>query len=239
MPPITVNIAFQALSLAVLGAYCAMLHLYGAQAAECLRDSVGLRAPENGENKRRQDSFTAVALTIGALSAGLAAVKVLAAGLAAGTGTRGSWQWRVADVAGTAGLDGLPQWLPAVATVAVAVAVAVIVAAETAVVAAAGRLTLSRTFTGELLREKRNSLAAVALVAAPLVAMWTGVNPERDRIIVYIIVAVTIICAAMFVIRTFAAFVRQKVSVLVWFLYLCTVEIFPVYALVLTATNNV
>jgi hypothetical protein len=43
----------------------------------------------------------------------------------------------------------------------------------------------------------------------------------------------------MFAVHTLMMFVKQKVSVLVWFLYLCAVEFFPVSLVVLLAARNV
>ncbi len=112
MPPTLGNIAFQALSLAVLGAYCWTIYRFRPQVAECLSGLVAFSPGDRDGvgNKRLYDRFLSMAMTLGALSAGLAAVKVAAAALAAGTGTPGTWQWRLAGLTGTAGMAGITSW---------------------------------------------------------------------------------------------------------------------------------
>jgi integral membrane sensor domain MASE1 len=82
-------------------------------------------------------------------------------------------------------------------------------------------------------------MAAFTLITLPLVVMWSGVNPARDRWIAYLIGGVIVTFAILFTIQTLGGFLRQKVSLLVWFLYLCTVEISPLCAVVLVVARNV
>jgi hypothetical protein len=241
MPVTLGNIAFQAISLIVSGAFCWMIYTFRAQAAECFkgvfkfssRDATGV------ENKRLYDNFLGVAMTLGAFSAALGIVKVTAAMLASGTGTPGTIQWRLAGLAGTDGIAGMPSWVVPTAVVAVAVVTALVVLAEMGALKAAGAITLSTKFADAIIRMKRNWLALLSLMLTPLVAVWTGVNPERDTIVAYLFVVVAIILCGLFVAHTLRGFIKQKVSLLVWFLYLCTVEIFPVCAIVVAATKFV
>ncbi len=241
MPVTFGNIAFQALSLAVVGGWCWMVYAFRAQAAECLASTVSFSSGEGAgvENKRMYDRFLAAAITLGALSAGLGAVKVAAAMLAGGTGTPGTVEWRLAGLTGTAGVAGLPVWVAVVAVFAVALAVAAVVLVEVGMIRAAGGITLSGKFAGAIVQTKKNWMAAASLTVVPLVAAWTGVNPVRDEAIAYVIAGVAITLAVMFVIQTLRGFIKQKVSLLVWFLYLCTVEIFPVCAVVVAAMQNI
>ncbi len=234
------NMAFQALSLVVPGMFCWMIYTFRAQAAECLKSVVKFSTRDEGsvENKRMYDNFLGVAMLTGALAAGLGVVKIISAMLAAGTGTPGTIQWKVADLAGTTGIGGMPVWILPAAALAVSVLAAAVVLAGVGVLKAAGSLTLSGKFTDEVVRMKKNWLAACSVLMVPLVAVWSGVNPMRDTIVAYLFVAVVVALCCLFVVHTLRGFLKQKVSVLVWFLYLCTVEIFPVCALVLAATRN-
>jgi hypothetical protein len=217
-----------------------MIYTFRAQAAECFkgvfkfssRDAAGV------ENKRLYDNFLGVAMTLGAFSMALGVVKATAAMLAAGTGTPGTIQWKLAGLAGTDGIAGIPPWVVPGAVVAVAAVTALVVLAEMGVLKAAGSLTLSGKFADEIIRVKRNWLASLSLFLTPLVAVWTGANPERDTVIAYLFVIVAIILCGLFFAHSLIAFIRQKVSLLVWFLYLCSVEIFPVCVIVVAATRN-
>lgn len=239
--PVTMgNAAFQALSLAVLGGFCWMIYTFRAQAAECLKRVAKFSPRDEGgvDNKRMYEGFLGVSMTLGALALGLAAVKSTAAMLAAGTGTPGTIQWRLADLAGTAGIVGMPAWIVPAAAVAVSALAVLVSLVGVGALKAAGRLTLSEKFTDEIVRAKKNWLAAASIFMVPLVAVWSGVNPMRDTIVAYLFVAVVVALCCLFVVHTLRGFIKQKVSVLVWFLYLCAVEIFPVCAVVLTATRN-
>jgi hypothetical protein len=240
--PLTLgNIAFQGLSLTVLGVFCWMIYTFRAQAAECLGRVVAFSDKERGgiEHKRLYDRFTGIAMTLGALSAGLGAVKVAAAGLAAGTGTPGTWQWALADLAGTDGIAGMPRWIPAAAALAVALVVVGIVLVGVGVLKAAGGVTLSGKFVTAIVQTKRKWLAAASMLAVPLVAVWTGINPVRDTVVAYLIAGVVVILFVLFALHTLRGFLKQNVSLLVWFLYLCTVELIPVCAVALAAAKNV
>ncbi|MDR1671050.1 MAG: DUF4271 domain-containing protein [Alistipes sp.] len=243
MPVTFTNIAFQALSLGVLGVFCWMIYTFRAQALHCLVSAVTLKtadaASQGSGDKQRYDNFYGVAMTLGALSVGMGTVKITATALAAGTGTPGTIQWRLAGLAGTAGIEGLPAWTAIVAVMAVALMAAVVVMAQIGLLKAAGGVTLSQKFVGNIVLTKKNWLAAASMFTVPPVAVWTGVNPERDRVTAYVFAIVIVTLAALFIVHTLRGFMKQKVSVLVWFLYLCTVEIFPICAVVLAATKSV
>ncbi len=241
MPPTLGNIAFQALSLGVLGVFCWMIHAFRAQAVECLRSVVAFSGHKGGgvENRRLYERFLNFAMTLGTLSAGLLAVKVAAAALTAGTGTPGTWQWHIAGLAGTNGLAGMPVWVAPAAVFAVAAVVVVVVLAGMGVLKAAGSLTLSGKFTDAIVQTKRSWLAAASMLFVPLAAVWTGMNPVRDATVTYFIAFAMIALFLLFVAQTLNGFLKQKVSLLIWFLYLCTVEIFPISLVVLLVVKNV
>jgi hypothetical protein len=240
--PITLgNIAFQALSLGVLVAFCWTVYSFRMELLQCLRMTATLSRGTNlrPEIAGRYDSFTGVAISLGALSAGVASVKIVARLLAEGTGTPGTLQWQLAGMAGIDGLAGIPFWVAPAAAIVVGVVTFGAVMVGVGVLKAAGRLTLSGEFTDEINRTKKNWMAAASMLTLPLVAMWTGINPERDRVIAYLFGVVSVTLAVMFMVQTMRGFIRQKVSLLVWFLYLCTVEIFPLCAVMVAVMRNV
>ena len=133
----------------------------------------------------------------------------------------------------------MPLWVAPATVGVVALFTVCVVLIEAGVLKIAGRITFSEKFVGEVIRTKKNSLAALSMLTAPLVAVWTGVNPTRDRWIVYLFITMIVVAAILFIVHTLRGFIKQKVSLLVWFLYLCTVEIFPVYAATLAVIKNV
>jgi hypothetical protein len=236
--PITIgNIAFQAISLIVLGAFCWMIYAFRAQATECLKGVVkfSLRdGTDHVDNKQQYDSFLGVAMTLGAFSVALGIVKIAAWLLTAGTGTPGTIQWNLAGLAGTEGIAGVSLWILPIVVIAVAALATLVVLAEMGILRVAGAITFGEKFAEAIIQMKKNWLAALALFLTPLVAVWTGINPARDTVSAYILAIVTIALCSLFIIHTLRGFIKQKVSLLIWFLYLCTVEIFPVCAIVVT-----
>ncbi len=211
--------------MAVLGVFCWMVYAYRGQVGRCLRSTLAF---SNATNPRPDavavyDRFLATALTLGALSTGLAAVKVAA------------WLMEEKETVWAS----LPVWVAPAAAGGVALVIVMVVMVEVGILKAAGGMTFSRRFTGEVVAIKKNWMAAASILTVPLVAMWTGVNPGRDGIVTYVIAGVAVTLATLFVIHTLQGFLRQKVSLLVWFLYLCTVEIFPVCAVMLAVARNV
>jgi hypothetical protein len=103
-------------------------------------------------------------------------------------------------------------------------AAGIVWALQWGVLAAAGRLTLYKEFTDRLFYLRRILFAAGSLVLTPLFLLWAldgGVVPG--------VVLGTIFGGgvAMVIVRTFMLFVRQRFSILLWFLYLCAIEILP------------
>ncbi len=241
MPFALGNIAFQALSLAVLGAFCWMIYEFRTQVAECFKNAVNFSRTEGlpAGNRQLYNSFLAIAMTLGALSVGLAAVKAAAWRLGTDTGIAVAGRWKLAEVTGTVGFDAIPSWVASVAAVAVALVTVCVMLVEVGVLKTVGAITLSPKFADDIIRTKKNWLAVISMFTVPLGAVWTGVNPVRDRCVMYVFVLVLVILIVLFVAHTLRGFVKQKVSLLVWFLYLCTVEIFPVCAVVLAATKSV
>ncbi|MDR2894526.1 MAG: DUF4271 domain-containing protein [Alistipes sp.] len=239
LPATMESIPFQMLSLTIGVIYCWMIYYYRAQVAECFRSLLNFTSGESSSagNKRLYVRFLYAATSLGALSSGMVAAKWMAAGggtFASGTGvTLPGGTFFDADA-----LQWMGSWLPACAALAVALIVAVIVRIEGGALRAAGSLTLSTKVTDWLLLTKRNMLAAASMLLVPLALVWTGANPARDMIVAYLIMGVTVAVVVLFVIHTLRGFVKQKISLLVWFLYLCTVEIFPVSAVVLAAMRN-
>lgn len=98
------------------------------------------------------------------------------------------------------------------------------------VIRAAGAVTVQKELAAGVIELKRWTAAVGALCCVPAVLVFTGDTPVRDEVAIYLAVGEVVALAVVFLVRTLRLFVRQKVSILVWFLYLCGVEVVPVCA---------
>lgn len=110
--------------------------------------------------------------------------------------------------------------------------VALLWAFQWAVLAAAGRLTLYREFAARLFYLRKIVAAAASVVAVPFFLLWALSGGAVVEIAAAALCAVGVV---MLVLRTFMLFMRQRFSILLWFLYLCAVEILPVVTIVIAA----
>lgn len=116
---------------------------------------------------------------------------------------------------------------PFVVAAAAAAAVAATVAYQRLLLAAIGFISRSREFVDAVVYVKKTFFAAVALIVAPLFIV-SSLSFGDGRIWWFrIIAALCCIVALLFMKETCILFVRKKVSILQWFLYLCAVEAFP------------
>ncbi len=221
--PLAGNNWFQMLTLVVLALYCWMIYWYRGQATMCLKGIVNFKTEDkfNAEHGHLYNRFVNYAVIVTAAAAGIMIVK----GLSAAAGGRLT--------------DGVPGWLIPPAAVMIAALLLGIVMLQFGILKLAGGLTLSEELTEELIQAKKLHLAAAAILVVPPVLLYTGLNPAWDSVLKYIIVTEIVVIAAAFVLKSLILFVRQKVSLLVWILYLCAVEIFPLSFIVLMAVRNV
>ncbi|MEG1405358.1 MAG: DUF4271 domain-containing protein, partial [Alistipes sp.] len=91
-----------------------------------------------------------------------------------------------------------------------------------------GATTLTQTFSHELIYIKRSMLALATILMTPMVLFYTFSPIGTGQIWIYIILSGGIIITILFLLRTLTLFLSQKISILHWFLYLCTVELLPI-----------
>lgn len=101
-----------------------------------------------------------------------------------------------------------------------------------------GKLTFSDVFIRRLMWKKRMFLSLFALFAAPA-AILMGLAPAATATVLgYVLAACAVVVVIWFSIKVMNLFVREKVSILFWILYLCTVELMPVGIAVLATLRN-
>ncbi|MEG2614429.1 MAG: DUF4271 domain-containing protein, partial [Alistipes sp.] len=91
-----------------------------------------------------------------------------------------------------------------------------------------GTVTLTQGFIHELVYIKRTMLALTAILTIPVVVFYVLCPVSAGRVWIYILIAEVFSVTFFFLWRTFVLFLSKKISILHWFLYLCTVELLPI-----------
>ena len=119
-----------------------------------------------------------------------------------------------------------PQWLTAAAAVAVVAASGVVILCERVMLSVIGLVAGSRDFAESVIYVKRACFAVVSLALSPVVLI-SALSADDDLRWFYFIVAECVVLTIFFLKETFVLFIRKKIPIFQWFLYLCTVEAFP------------
>ncbi len=99
-------------------------------------------------------------------------------------------------------------------------------------------ITLERAFVGSIL-QIRQVCFSLAVVAVSPVLLLFALCPRNEGDIWFFLIIIELAVAAILYLReTFNLFISKKISILHWFLYLCTVEIFPISLLWLIFIRN-
>lgn len=80
----------------------------------------------------------------------------------------------------------------------------------------------------QILQLKLRHLSAAVAVVLPVGILFLFATPNIARACFYVMAVQCSISAILFAKESFSLFISQRVSILYWILYLCTLEIFPV-----------
>ena len=103
-----------------------------------------------------------------------------------------------------------------------------VVAYQMAVVRLAGAVTISQPFISQLVLLKRTYFALGVIVTSPVLLLFALCPRGTGSVWFCIIIIELAITAGLYLRETLNLFITKKISILHWFLYLCTVEIFPI-----------
>lgn len=103
-----------------------------------------------------------------------------------------------------------------------------VVAYQMAVVRLAGAVTISQPFISQLVLLKRTYFALGVIVTSPVLLLFALCPRGTGNVWFCIIIIELAITAGLYLRETLNLFITKKISILHWFLYLCTVEIFPI-----------
>ena len=96
------------------------------------------------------------------------------------------------------------------------------------VVRLTGAVTLTQPFISQLVLLKRSYFSLGVIVISPALLLFALCPRSTGGLWFCIIVIELIITVGLYLRETLNLFIAKKISILHWFLYLCTVEIFPI-----------
>ncbi len=132
----------------------------------------------------------------------------------------------------------MPEWAALTVVVALLGAFLLVLLYQAGVTALVGVLTFSQPLMQQLWLVKRMLFALMTILCAPpLLLLLAGDTPSRFWL--WVIIIELIISAILYLHETRTLFLSKKISILHWFLYLCTVEIFPISLLWLLVLRHV
>ena len=114
---------------------------------------------------------------------------------------------------------------------------AALAAYQYSVLTLTGAVTVSLPFTNALNRIKSLYFHLAAVVLTPVLLLWALMPAAEGRNAGIIMAAMSLCIVLAFLRETFLLFLSKKLSIYHWFLYLCTVEAFPVSLVCLVAAK--
>lgn len=217
--PIVASAGFQTAVIALLLLYTALLHRYRSDITEVLTNRKMIAEEVENPGQSIYSRFFNSALAVGMLLVGIAVVKI-------------------ADLLPDQSFAALPAWAALLAVPAVSCLTLTAAGIQTATLWCIGRMALCDTVTSQIARLRKIYFATFTVVCTPVILLYAASERGVSDWLAYIAICEVFIIAAVFLRETYALFVDKNISILHWFLYLCTVELFPVSLIVLIAVRH-
>lgn len=221
--PLTDNVFFQGAVLLLAAAYAILLYRHMTDVRLLLgrpfrnRASIERLAEEPGSNSLTR--FLKISDLIGLGFIGIAATKFAEMFLAPEV------------------FPALPLPTAPSVTLAFALLWVAVTTFQVLVLRAAGALTLTQRFIAQLRLLKRTYFALSVILAVPPFLLFALAPPDAGNIWLCVSLAGSAITALLYFRESRHLFLAKKIPFLHWFLYLCTVEIFPFSLLWLIAAR--
>ncbi|WP_418424462.1 DUF4271 domain-containing protein [Alistipes sp.] len=103
-----------------------------------------------------------------------------------------------------------------------------VVVYQLAAVRLAGAVTLSQPFISQLILLKRTYFSLAVIVTSPALLLFALCPRGTGGVWFCIIIIELTVTAILYLREAVNLFIAKKISILHWFLYLCTVEVFPI-----------
>ncbi len=226
LPPeavsLTDNIPVQAAVLCLLLLYSFIIFRYRREVAQLFRIMFGSRKEERQTDDYNYlfADFMTWLLAAGYLAVGLAALKVISL------------------AAGDAVLASMERMGPVMVMAAAGLTLAAINIVQQLVLRITGVVTLSISFIRRLLALRRLFFAAAVVSLSPAVILFTLAEGIAAQILVCTFASAALLLMVYYLYRSARLFVEEKVSILLWMLYLCTVEVMPQAMILLAALRE-
>lgn len=127
------------------------------------------------------------------------------------------------------------DWGAALWTLLLVGALLLVLLYQLVVTTAIGALTFSQYLLEQLWLVKRMFFALTTILCTPLLLLYLLAPASQGTIWLWMIIIELILLSILYLRETRTLFISKKISILHWFLYLCTVEIFPLSLLGLLA----
>ncbi|MCD8102086.1 MAG: DUF4271 domain-containing protein [Alistipes sp.] len=219
---LTGNVPYSLAVVMLFAGFCALFYYFRPHAATVAGIFRGTLYIENllEEHNYIFETFRRLLILLGLLATGLLVV-------------------RYCDNAFGAGISAvLPGWAQLLPVPAVWAGLLAVWFCQNFILRAAGWLTYGSRFTDDLISLRNLGYGMLFLFTLPLMftlALAPGpVLPLLSRLFLPVVTGLLI----FILIRTYMLFIRQKISILYWILYLCAVEILPVSFLVVLSARN-
>ncbi len=204
-------VVVQVMSIAVFLAYAVLLYLFSGEVNSVVREIKSAPGAQSGDSGNRNYLL----LNWTAHAVGVCAVSVFVC--------------RILFVYAPGALCGAaPKWLVALLGVAVTAVVESVMMLQRSAVLAAGYVTQSDSFARSLLHLRKIHFTMFGVIVVPVMLLYSSFGGEWDTAFLYTCLFMTAGVVFVYLWKSCVLFVGQKISILYWFLYLCTVELFPI-----------
>ncbi len=226
---LTDNVPVQMTALCLLLLYTYIVLRYRRETGQLFRMIFSIRKDErrtDDYNYMFKDFITGL-IAAGFITIGLAAVKI--------TGL----------LAGSEVLTSIQRLGPFLVIAAVSLTAAAIDIVQHLVLRITGVTTLSIGFIRRLLALRRLFFAVATVSTAPAVLLFalaeggTQLVGNAVQILVYVFAGIVALFLIYYIYRSLRLFIEEKVSILLWMLYLCIVEVIPPAMILLTTLRSI
>ena len=145
---------------------------------------------------------------------------------------------RLTDMADPAAAAAMPLAARMLAVPVAAALFCMVAAFQSSLLALSGTVTVSRPLTSALARIRNIYFRLATVVLTPVLLLWALSPAGRGQTFAIIIAVELLLIVLAFLRETFLLFISKKLSIYHWFLYLCTVEAFPLSLICLLAARG-
>ena len=135
---------------------------------------------------------------------------------------------------GTTWAGELPAWTVAGAPLLLGLTAFAVALIQAGVLKTIGTVCYCREFTYKLTLVKADTFRLTVLFSTPLLLISGMAGGTAGKLLWCAYLTSAAIGASIFLVRSLRLYAEEKISVLLWFLYLCTLEVIPVWAIVKT-----